>query len=176
MSSSIIQHHYSTIVQYDWITRFPSCQNSFEIPCITKICLNIGFGNTQIEKKDILKIYFLLKLLTNQEPKFTLSKKNNIILKIKKGSIVGCKVTLRKQYMYNFLEKLILFILPNYQPKYNIDNHQNINFQISNNLLFFELQKEYLKFQKTPCIDVSIHTSSKNNQSTNVLLNYFFFN
>src|SRR4051812_21462929 len=170
-----LKNHYQNVIIYDLITKL-HFKNIFEIPKITKICLNIGFKNANIEKKKLINILILLKLITNQKPIVTKSKKNNIFLKIKKNSIIGCKVTLRKKNIYIFLEKLLIFILPNLNKKikFNTENENILNFQIKNILNFFELRREFLKFREIPSIDVSIHTNAKNNQEFFSLLNSIF--
>ena len=169
-----LKNHYQNVIIYDLITKL-HFKNIFEIPKITKICLNIGFKNANIEKKKLINIILLLKLITNQKPIVTKSKKNNIFLKIKKNSIIGCKVTLRKKNIYIFLEKLLIFILPNIKKiNFNLKNKNILNFQIKNVLNFFELKTEFLKFRDIPPIDISIHTNSKNNNELFSLLNSFF--
>ncbi len=169
------KNHYQNITTYDLITKF-NFKNIYEIPKINKICLNIGFKNANIEKKKLINIIILLKLITNQKPIVTKSKKNNIFLKIKKNSIIGCKVTLRKKNINIFLEKLLIFILPNINEiNFNIKNKNILNFQIKNILNFFELKTEFLKFRDIPPIDISIHTNSKKNNELFVLLNSLFF-
>jgi large subunit ribosomal protein L5 len=168
-----IKNHYQNIISYDLLTKL-NYKNIFQIPKITKICLNIGFKNANIEKKKLINILVLLKLITNQKPIVTQSKKNNIFLKIKKNSIIGCKVTLRKKNIFFFLEKLIIFIIPNLNKKINTKNTNILNFQIKNILNFFELRKEFLKFRDIPVIDVSIHTNTTNNKDLSTLLNSLF--
>ena len=166
-----LQNHYQNVTSYDLLTKL-NFQNIFEINKINKICLNIGFKNSNIEKKKLTNIIVLLKLITNQKPFLTKSKKNNIILKIKKDSIVGCKITLRRKQIFLFLEKFFLFILPNISNKnFHFKNKNIINFQIQNILNFFELETEFLKFKNIPAIDISIHTNSKTNQELFLLLN-----
>jgi len=168
------KNHYQNIVIYDLLSKL-HFKNVFELPKINKICLNIGFKNSNIEKKKLTNIIALLKLITNQEPLPTKSKKNNIFLKIKKGSIIGCKVTLRKNNINIFLEKLLFFILPNIKDiKYNLTNKNILNFQIKNILHFFELKTEFLKFKEIPPIDISIHSNNKNNKDLFLLLNYLY--
>ena len=169
-----IQNHYKNVIIYDLITKF-NFKNIFEIPKITKIYLNIGFKNSNIEKKKLINIIVFLKLLTNQQPIVTKSTKNNIFLKIKKNSIVGCKVSLKKKNIDFFLEKLILFILPNIKNiKINLKNKNILNFQIKNILNFFEFKTEFIKFKNIPPIYISIHTNTKNYKEIFNLLNLFF--
>jgi large subunit ribosomal protein L5 len=166
-------NHYQNIIIYDLLTK-TNYKNLYQIDKINKICLNIGFKNSNIEKKKLINIIVLLKLITNQEPTTTKSKKINVLLKIKKNSIVGCKITLLKKNIYLFIEKLIFFILPNIKNiNTNFQNQNILNFQIKDILNFFELKTEFLKFQNIPSIDVSIHTNSKNNQQLFLLLNSY---
>jgi large subunit ribosomal protein L5 len=169
------KNHYQNITTYDLLTKF-NFKNVYEIPKINKIYLNIGFKNANIDKKNLINIITLLKLITNQKPIITKSKKNNIFLKIKKNSIIGCKITLRKKNINMFLEKILIFILPNLSSKlsFNINNKNILNFQIKNILNFFELNREFLKFKNIPAIDVSIHTKSKKNNELFLLLNSLF--
>lgn len=170
-----IKNHYKNVISYDLLTKL-HYKNIFQLPKITKICLNIGFKNANLEKKKLINILVLLKLITNQKPVVTQSKKNNIFLKIKKNSIIGCKITLRKKNINIFLEKIVIFIIPylNKKIKFNIENQNILNFQIKNILNFFELRREFLKFREIPFIDVSIHTNTKNNQELFLLLNSLF--
>jgi large subunit ribosomal protein L5 len=170
-----IKNHYKNVISYDLLTKL-NYKNIFQLPKITKICLNIGFKNANIEKKKLINILVLLKLITNQKPIVTQSKKNNIFLKIKKNSIIGCKITLRKKNINIFLEKLIFFIIPylNRKIKFNIENQNILNFQIKNILNFFELKREFLKFREIPSLDISIHTNTKNNKELFILLNSLF--
>jgi large subunit ribosomal protein L5 len=170
-----LKNHYQNVIAYDLLTK-SNIKNIFEITKITKICLNIGFKNANIEKKKLINILVLLKLITNQKPIVTKSKKNNIFLKIKKNSIIGCKVTLKRNNIYNFLEKILIFIIPNLNKNINLNlqNKNILNFQIKNILNFFELRKEFLKFKEIPPIDISIHTNSKNNKELFNILNSYF--
>nr|YP_010508084.1 ribosomal protein L5 [Phytophthora gonapodyides]UXG56409.1 ribosomal protein L5 [Phytophthora gonapodyides] len=169
-----LQNHYQNITIYDLLTKL-NLQNIFEIPKITKICLNIGFKDANIEKKKLINIILLLKLIINQKPMITKSKKNNIFFKIKQNSIIGCKVTLRKRNIFIFLENVLIFILPNITTiNFNLKNKNILNFQIQNVLHFFELKTEFLKFKNIPPIDISIHTNAKNNNELFLLLNSLF--
>lgn len=169
-----LQNHYKNITIYNLLTKL-NFKNIFEIPKITKICLNIGFKDVNIEKKKLINIILLLKLITNQKPLITKSKKNDIFLKIKKNSIIGCKITLRKKNIFIFLEKILIFIIPNLKKiKINLKNKNILNFQIKNILNFFELKNEFLKFKDITPIDVSIHTNVKNNNELFLLLNSVF--
>ena len=172
-------NYYQNIITYNILTKL-HLKNINEIPKITKIHLNVGFKNANIEKKKLTYIIVLLKLITNQKPFLTKSKKNNIFLKIKKNSIIGCKVTLQKKNLDIFLEKFLIFISQRIQHISLTSNNINIlNFQIKNILNFYELETEFLKFRDLPPIDISIHTNIskkiKNNLQLFSLMNYFIY-
>lgn len=170
-----LKNHYKNVISYDLLTKI-HFKNVFEILKITKIYLNVGFKNSNIEKKKLINILVFLKLITNQTPQPTLSKKNNVFLKIKKNSVIGCKLTLQKENLFLFLEKLIIFIIPFLKKniKFNLNNKNILNFRIKNILDFLELKREFFKFKDIPPIDISIHTNSKNNQELLIFLNSLF--
>jgi large subunit ribosomal protein L5 len=168
-----LRQYYNNVIKYNLITKY-NFNNIFKIPKIEKIILNIGFKNSAINKKKIIPIILLLKLIINQTVLLTKSKKNKIVFKIKKGTITGCKITLRNQNLYEFLEKFIIFILPNFKNPIKINKNNILTFQIKNILNFFELEKEFLKFQKIPPIDITIHTNNtKDYKKFLGLLNHF---
>ena len=82
--------------------------NIFETKKCLKITLNFGFKDFKFEKKQMILYFFLLELLSNQKCVLTKSSKNLIAFKLKKGSVTGCKVTLRKDNLNAFLETLSL--------------------------------------------------------------------
>lgn len=173
---NFIKKHYYSIILYNFITKF-NYTNIFEIPQFTKIVLNIGLKNSFSEKKKIINILLLLELITNKPALITKSKKNKITLKIKKGMFVGCKTTLRKNSLYIFLDKLILFIFPtiNNFEGISLKKENIINFRIRNILNFIEIEEEFLKFQNNYNIDVSLHSNCKSSEEFSFLLNCINF-
>ena len=91
----------------DFLTKF-NLINNLAQKNITKITLNFGFKNIKFEKKKMILFFMVLELITNQKCILTSSRKNLIFLRIKKGSITGYKVTLRKANLFNFLDNLLL--------------------------------------------------------------------
>ena len=168
-----LQNYYTSILIYDLISKLPRIKNLFQIPKINAIHLNIGLKTIATEKQKIISMLTLLKLITNQEPVLTKSKKNNIFFKIKKNSIIGCKVTLHKSIIYDFLEKLL------FSASFKISNinKKSLTLTISNKYLlnFFELKNEFFSFQKLPSIDIVIQTNSLIKNEIVLLLNLFFF-
>ena len=83
-----------------------------QVPKIEKITLNIGIGNAKDNKKALQSALEELMLITGQKPVVTTAKKDISNFKIRRGFPVGCKVTLRKDFMYEFLERLCAVALP----------------------------------------------------------------
>lgn len=89
------------------ITKFP-LKNIYQQPKLYKIILNFSFRPIDFNKKRALPFFLAMELLTNQKCVATLSKKNVLSWKLRKGSLVGCKVTLREKNLYEFLDNLTL--------------------------------------------------------------------
>jgi len=173
-----LNKHYQSIVSYDLLTKF-NYTNSFQLPNIEKISINMSSLEIILEKKKIIQLLLSIELITGQTGKITISKKNKIHLKIKKGMIVGCKVTLNKKQSYVFLDNLILFVLPHIKNfkgfKINNKMPKTLSFQINNFLNFFELQNEFLTFSNLPPLNISINTNSKDINELTLLLNSINF-
>lgn len=171
-------YHYKQIASYDLITKF-NYKNSFQIPQIKKISINLSSTNLAFEKKKIIPFLLVLELISGQKGGLTFSKKNKIHLKIKQGMVVGCKVTLNKLKSHVFLENLILFVLPNINNfkgfSLNKKSPLELSFKINNILNFMELQNEFLHFSNIPPLNITIQTDSSNIEDTKILLNSFNF-
>ena len=171
-----LQQHYKNIITQDLLLK-GEYKNFLLIPKITKITLNIGLVDSFVNKKKIISLILLLELISGKKSFITKSKKNKITLKIKKGSVVGCKTTLRKRLLFNFLEKIFIFQLPFIKDFkgfiWNDSNKNVLNFKISNMLNHLELEEEFLKFQKIPPVNMTIHLNSKKNEESISLLNLF---
>ena len=173
-----LKEHYQNIIIHNFITKF-NYQNIFQIPKITHIHLNLNLNDLIIDKKKIIKILMILELITNQKSLIIKTKKNKIQFKIKKGDIVGCQVILRKDRIFYFLTNLFYFYLPNKKDFSGFFLHEKnkkiAHFKLTNFLSFFELEKEFLKFQKLAPLFISIHTNSKTKKEFLFLLNSFNF-
>lgn len=97
----INKHNY----KIDSLTKF-NIININKNPKINKISLNFGFKGVNFDKKKIIPFFFVLELIAEQKCCITLSRKAILNFNIRKGSVTGCKVTLRKKNMYNFLDTL----------------------------------------------------------------------
>lgn len=172
------KNHFENIVCYDLIHKY-NYTNYYQIPHIKKISISLSSTSLALEQKKIIFFLSALELISNQTASITFSKKNKIHLKIKKGTITGCKLILNKKNSYLFLENLILFILPNIKEfdGFSINNKipNVLTFSINNLLDFLELQNEFLIYSKIPSILINIHLKSNNIQESKFLLNSLNF-
>ncbi len=136
-------------------------------PKIEKITLNIGLGNAKNDSKALKAALDELMLITGQKPIVTKAKKDVSNFKIRKGFPVGCKVTLRKNYMYEFLERLCAVALPRTRDfrglsSKSFDGRGNYSFGIKEQVVFPEI--DYDKVDTIRGMDVIITTSSGNDE------------
>jgi large subunit ribosomal protein L5 len=139
------ESYYNNILKYDLINKFQYTKLK-KIPKIHKIILNIRFKKSTV--KQLSATLLALELITNKKGKFVTAKKPNLFLKIRKGFPIGCKITLTKKLMYNFLTKLITEIFPKFKASLQINKKKTkydyiISYHLKNNLLFVELEQNY---------------------------------
>ena len=144
-----------------------------QVPKIEKITLNIGLGNAKENKKALQAALDELMLITGQKPVVTKAKKDVSNFKIRKGFPVGCKVTLRKDYMYEFLERLCAVALPRTRDfrglsNKSFDGQGNYSFGIKEQIVFAEI--DYDKVDSVTGMDVIITTSANNDDISYELL------
>lgn len=156
-------YYYENIVKNDLLNKF-QYKNVRQMPRLTKLILN--FGCKKSELKLLGPMLTGLELISSQRGSFTRAKMSNISLKIKKGSPVGCKITIRKTLMYSFLEKFVNKVLPKLKrfagfkrPNYNLST-KAISFKIKNSLLFPELKNHYQYFNRLPPLNFTIMTNT----------------
>lgn len=109
--TSRFKNHINQITAYDLISLF-TYKHNLQLPKIVNISVNISDPSLATVKSKILNYIYLVKLITNQTPKETVSRKNKIHLKIKKNSITGCKVDLNSSKSLDLLQYITLFIIP----------------------------------------------------------------
>ena len=150
-----------------------SLSTTMQVPKIEKITLNIGLGNAKENKKALQAALDELMLITGQKPVITKAKKDVSNFKIRKGFPVGCKVTLRKDYMYEFLERLCAVALPRTRDfrglsNKSFDGQGNYSFGIKEQIVFAEI--DYDKVDSVTGMDVIITTSADNDEISYELL------
>ena len=150
--------------------------NVMEVPKINCISLNMGLGDAKNNSKGLESTVEELALISGQKPITTLAKKDISNFKIRKGWPVGCKVTLRSNRMYEFLERLIAIALPRTRDFRGLsfksfDGRGNYNFGIKEQIIFTEI--DYDKIQAIRGINITISTSAKTDDEAYELLKMF---
>ncbi len=155
-----------------------SYKSAMEIPRITKITLNMGVGEASQDKKVIDHAVQDLSLISGQKPVVTVAKRAIAGFKIREGMTIGCKVTLRRDKMYEFLDRLIHFSIPRIRdfrglsPK-AFDGQGNYNLGITEQIAFPEI--DYDKIDKLRGLNISITTTARSDDEGRALLAAFQF-
>ena len=152
--------------------------NLMEVPKLVSISLNIGLGDAKNNSKGLESAIQELTLITGQKPIITKAKKDISNFKIRKGWPVGCKVTLRSNMMFEFLERLISIALPRTRDFRGLsyksfDGRGNYNFGVKEQIIFTEIN--YDKIQSVRGLNITIATSSKTDNEAYELLKSFGF-
>ena len=149
-----------------------------EVPRITKITLNMGVGEAVADKKIINNAVADMTLIAGQKPVVTKARKSIAGFKIREGWPIGCKVTLRKKRMYEFLDRLVTITLPRVRdfrglnPK-AFDGTGNYSLGIQEQIVFPEI--DYDKTDGIRGLDICITTSAKTDEEAKFLLQAFNF-
>jgi len=153
--------------------------NIMEVPRIEKIVVHVGWGKEAVEDPKSLEIVAQdLALITGQKPLITRARKSVAQFKLRKGTPIGLKVTLRKKRAYDFLERLINFALPRVRdfrglPKSGFDGRGSYNFGLNEHTAFPEIDID--KVQRVFGMDITIVTSAKNDELAYRLLSALGF-
>ena len=150
--------------------------NVMEVPKLEKIVINMGVGDATTNSKLLEAAVEDLKTITGQQPVVTKSKKAIAGFKLREGQGIGCKVTLRGENMYNFLDKLISITLPRVRDfrgisKKAFDGRGNYTLGLTDQLIFSEI--EYDKVVKVRGMDIVFVTTAKTNDEALALLQGF---
>lgn len=148
-------------------------KNLLQVPKISKVVVNVGMGDGAGDVKLLEDVQKELSQITGQHAVITKAKKAISNFKIKKGSPVGCKVTLRGRIMYEFLDRLINIAIPRIRdfrgvPATSFDQGGNYTLGLSEQIIFPEI--EYDKVQRVHGMDIVIVTSSKTSRGAMELL------
>ena len=149
-----------------------------EVPKITKITLNMGLGEAIGDKKIIEHAVGDMTKISGQKPVVTKARKSIAAFKIRDDYPIGCKVTLRRERMYEFLERLISISIPRIRdfrglnPK-SFDGRGNFSMGVKEQIIFPEI--DYDKIDKLRGMDITITTTAKTNDEAKALLKAFNF-
>jgi len=151
-------------------------KNKLQVPKLEKIVINVGLGEATQDIKFLEATQNELAVITGQRPVITKAKKAIANFKIRKGSPIGCKVTLRRARMYEFLDRLIAVAIPRIRdfrglPASSFDESGNYSFGLNEQLIFPEVDVD--KVAKVHGMDITIVTTAKNKEEAYGLLQMF---
>ena len=152
--------------------------NSMQVPKVQKITLNMGVGKAVGDKKALGKSQNDLEKIAGQKPILTKAKKSVASYKIREGFPIGCKVTLRKTRMYEFLDRLINIALPRVRDfrgldKKSFDGNGNYSIGVKEQIIFPEI--DYDNIDTIRGLDITITTSANSDAEALALLQAFNF-
>lgn len=153
-------------------------QNPMQVPRLSKITLNMGVGEAVGNKKVLENAIDDMAKISGQKPVATLAKKSVATFKIRDGWPIGCKVTLRRQHMYEFLDRLINVALPRVRDFRGLsgrafDGRGNYNFGIKEQIIFPEIDFDQVDALRG--MDICITTTARSDKDARALLESFGF-
>lgn len=153
-------------------------KNVMEVPKIQKITLNMGVGDAVQDKKKVETAASEMELIAGQKPVVTKAKKSIASFKLREGMPIGCKVTLRRERMYEFLDRLITIAMPRIRdfrgvsPK-SFDGRGNYAMGLKEQIIFPEIN--YDRIDQVRGMDVIVTTTAKTDDEARELLRLFGF-
>lgn len=152
-------------------------KNNMEVPKILKISVNMGVGKDALKDSKVVEhaVSDMIKI-SGQKPVITRAKKSIATFRLREGQAIGCKVTLRRKRMYEFLDRLINIALPRIRDFRGLsvksfDGKGNISLGLKEQIIFPEI--EYDKIDKIRGMDITIVTSAKNAEEAKALIKGF---
>jgi large subunit ribosomal protein L5 len=155
-----------------------SYQSAMQVPRLEKITLNMGVGEAVADKKVLQSAIDDLQKISGQKPVITLARKSIAGFKIREGMPIGCKVTLRRERMYEFLDRLISIAIPRVRDFRGLsgksfDGRGNYTMGVREQIIFPEI--DYDKIDAVRGLDITITTSAQTDQEARALLEQFKF-
>ena len=174
---SRLQTYYKEVVVPQMMEQF-GYDNVMQVPRITKIALNMGVGEAVADKKIMDRAVGDLTAISGQKPVVTNARKSVASFKIRDGWPVGCKVTLRRERMYEFLDRLVNVAIPRIRDfrglnRKSFDGQGNYSMGVKEQIMFPEI--DYDKIDVIRGLDVTIATTARNNDEALALLQAFNF-
>ena len=172
-----LQEYYQTEVMPKLIKQF-DYKSPMQAPRIVKITLNMGVGDAIVDKKVMEHAVNDLTRLSGQKPIVIAAKKSVANFKVRKGFPNGCKVTLRRKRMYEFLDRLISIAIPRIRDfrglsARSFDGRGNYSLGVKDQIIFPEI--DFDKIDKIRGLDVTITTSARTDEEARALLLAFNF-
>lgn len=172
-----LQQHYRDSVVGQLKEQF-GYQSVMQVPRITKVTLNMGIGEAVADKKVIDNAVADMTAIAGQKPVVTRARKSVAGFKIREGWPIGCKVTLRRERMYEFLDRLINIAIPRIRDfrglnAKSFDGRGNYTLGVREQIIFPEIQ--YDKIDSLRGLDITITTTARTNEEARALLTAFNF-
>jgi len=172
-----LRKHYDEVLRQKLIEEY-GYKNPMQVPTITKIVLNMGVGESTADSKKASVAAADLALIAGQKPVITRARKAIASFKVREQMPIGCKVTLRKSRMYEFMDRLVTIALPRVRdfrglnPR-SFDGRGNYALGIKEHLVFPEIN--YDKAEQVWGMDVIIATTARTDDEARALLRHFNF-
>lgn len=169
--------HYDKVVR-EQLTKQFGYKNVMQVPMITKVVLNMGIGEGVADRKKVDNAAADLTQIAGQKAVITKSRKSIANYKLRDGQAIGCKVTLRKKRMYDFLDRLVTIALPRIRdfrglnPK-SFDGRGNYSLGIKEHIVFPEV--DFDKVTDSWGMDITVCTTARNDDEARALLAAFNF-
>jgi large subunit ribosomal protein L5 len=160
------------------LTKKFNYQSAMQVPRLEKITLNMGVGEAVADKKVLQSAIEDLQKISGQKPVITLARKSIAGFKIREGMPIGCKVTLRRERMYEFLDRLIAIAIPRIRDFRGLsgksfDGRGNYSMGVREQIIFPEI--DYDKIDAVRGLDITITTSARTDEEARALLEQFKF-
>ena len=172
-----LEEHYQTAVRPGLMEKFRYV-NEMQAPKLDKVVINMGVGEAVRDSKKIEHAARELAAITGQKPIVTRAKKANAAFKLREGMPIGCKVTLRRERMYEFLDRLVNIALPRVRDFRGLngksfDGRGNYSMGIKEQIVFPEV--DYDQVDETRGMDIIVVTSANTDDEARALLAGFEF-
>ena len=172
---SRLRDHYNATVRKVLVEEF-RYENPMQVPRLSKIVLNMGVGEASQDRKKVETAAQDMMLIAGQKPVITRAKKSIAGFKLREGMVIGCKVTLRRERMYEVLDRLINIALPRVRDfrglsKKSFDGRGNFAMGVKEQIIFPEIS--YDKVEQIRGLDIIICTTAKTDAEAQALLKAF---
>lgn len=170
-----LKEHYNASVRKSLCEKF-SYENSMQVPSLTKIVINMGVGEATQDRKKVEGAVSDLTAISGQKPILTRAKKSIAGFKVREGMVIGCKVTLRSDRMYEFLDRLVSIALPRVRDFRGLsgsafDGRGNYNMGLKEQIVFPEIH--YDQVDRVRGMDITLCTSARTDVEARALLEAF---
>ena len=172
-----LKTHFEQVIREELTKQF-GYTNRMQVPMITKVVLNMGIGEGVADRKKVDNAANDLTMIAGQKAVITKSRKSIATYKLRDGQAIGCKVTLRKTRMYDFIDRLVNIALPRIRdfrglnPK-SFDGRGNYSLGIKEHIVFPEI--DFDKVTDSWGLDITVCTSARNDDEARALLTAFNF-